>query len=458
MPRIGLHTSILGCVFLLLASSASPAEAEGYQHGDDADPPNILFIILDDAGIDQMTSFGNGGDNPPIVPNIDTIAKGGVKFTNTWAMPECSPSRATVFTGRFPSRTGVTSAILPQMLASAQTSPYETTLPRLLRTQKNYTNAMVGKYHLGNNNPSGNCSPSTRGFDHFDGNMEAGPPSIDTHAGDAETDTPADSGKQQCGFYSRTTTAERPIGACYFEDGSCAERLTGKECLDRNGLLALQERNCERVPPSNLNFERTNGYYVWPDTTNTGSQPAPAGCGFPAGSGCADLTCSNTRPRTKSRGDVPIRREYMTRYQTQASIDWWERQRGPRMLTVSYNSIHTPYQQPPGTTEDENNLQCIGQDSPQVADQQELSNLMFEDMDREIGVLLQELNLATLDSSGKIRRLHLDRENTILVIIGDNGTYEPNVRPPFSNVLAKGSVWQTGVWVPLIVAGAQVKG
>ncbi|MGB5810890.1 MAG: sulfatase-like hydrolase/transferase, partial [Polyangiales bacterium] len=129
MPRVAVPTSILGYAFFLLASSASPAEAEGYRHGDNADPPNILFIILDDAGIDQMTSFGNGGDNPPIVPNIDRIANGGVKFTNTWAMPECSPSRATFFTGRFPSRTGVTSAILPQMLASAQTSPYETTLP-----------------------------------------------------------------------------------------------------------------------------------------------------------------------------------------------------------------------------------------------------------------------------------------------------------------------------------------
>src|SRR5262249_19552871 len=73
-------------------------------------PPNILFIILDDVGIDQLTSFNPNSLDPPSTPNINAIAAAGVKFTNCWMMPECSPSRSTFITGRWPLRTGVTAA------------------------------------------------------------------------------------------------------------------------------------------------------------------------------------------------------------------------------------------------------------------------------------------------------------------------------------------------------------
>ena len=139
--------------------------------------PNIVFIILDDVGIDQMALFGNGGAIPPATPNLDAIAQEGVRFSNVWAMPECSPSRSAFFTGRLGIRTGVTTALIPLMIPQAQVSPYEVTLPRLLRTA-GYSSAMVGKYHLGSNNPAGSCSPATRGFDFFMGNMEAGAPAI----------------------------------------------------------------------------------------------------------------------------------------------------------------------------------------------------------------------------------------------------------------------------------------
>src|SRR5215813_8110941 len=69
--------------------------------------PNILFFIMDDVGIDQMKIFGYGGLTPPRAPNIDAIAHAGVRFRNTWAMPECSPSRAMFFEGRYPLRTNV---------------------------------------------------------------------------------------------------------------------------------------------------------------------------------------------------------------------------------------------------------------------------------------------------------------------------------------------------------------
>src|SRR5690554_6772676 len=59
--------------------------------------PNILFVIMDDVGIDQMAVFGYGGATPSPMPNIDAVARAGVRFRNTWSMPECSPGRASFF-------------------------------------------------------------------------------------------------------------------------------------------------------------------------------------------------------------------------------------------------------------------------------------------------------------------------------------------------------------------------
>jgi len=100
--------------------------------------PNIIFIILDDVGIDQLALFGNGGVLPPLTPNLDLIAARGVKFTNAWAMPECSPSRAAFFTGRYPLRTGVEAAIVNNHLPQSYVSSFEATLPRVL-TKAGYT-------------------------------------------------------------------------------------------------------------------------------------------------------------------------------------------------------------------------------------------------------------------------------------------------------------------------------
>jgi arylsulfatase A-like enzyme len=104
-------------------------------------PPNIVFFILDDVGIDQMEVFGYGGGSPPQLPNITAIANAGVSFRNMWAMPECSPSRALVFEGRYPLRTNVLDAILSVDLANSQVSPYESTTPKILR-EGGYSSAL----------------------------------------------------------------------------------------------------------------------------------------------------------------------------------------------------------------------------------------------------------------------------------------------------------------------------
>lgn len=284
------------------------------------------------------------------------------------------------------------------------------------------------------------------------------PPSIDTRAG---TDTTEDS-TYNCGF---VRAIEEPngigTGACYFdpEDGRpCENGISGKKCLELGGVLVAGEQ-CLNGPPASVDFTLKNAYYVWPDTRNNGRLPAPDGCDS-SGAGCANIKC----PPLDSKSKPPLSREYMTIAQTQGGIKWWNEQQGPRMLTVSYNAIHTPYQQPPddlvaGLVEpDFNDLACQGTGDSVDLDKRQVANAMFEAMDKEVGRMLDELGLATLHDGGTIDTLKLNEENTMLVIIGDNGTFAPIVKFPFDPFHSKGTVYQTGVWVPLIVAGPLVQG
>lgn len=125
---------------------------------------NILFIILDDVGKDQLSAFNPNALTAALTPNLNAIIAAGVKFTNFATMPECSPSRVSFFTGRYPLRTGVNAAILDQDLPAAQLSPFEITTPKALATA-GYQSALLGKYHLGGpeNNPAGNRAPISAG-------------------------------------------------------------------------------------------------------------------------------------------------------------------------------------------------------------------------------------------------------------------------------------------------------
>ncbi|HMR31490.1 MAG TPA: sulfatase-like hydrolase/transferase [Geminicoccus sp.] len=115
---------------MVLAGGTSPASGNEVLSGKER--KDIIFIIMDDVGIDQLKLFGYGGDNPPRTPNLVKIADRGVRFTNVWAMPECSPSRATFFSGRYPIRTGVEAAIVDNHIPQTYLSSFEATLPRLL--------------------------------------------------------------------------------------------------------------------------------------------------------------------------------------------------------------------------------------------------------------------------------------------------------------------------------------
>src|SRR5690554_4466564 len=94
-----------------LAALAGCDSSNTEQAAGPVQPPNILFVVMDDVGIDQMQAFGYGGVTGPHLPNIDAVAAAGLRFRNTWSMPECSPGRAAFFAGRYPIRTNVYQAI-----------------------------------------------------------------------------------------------------------------------------------------------------------------------------------------------------------------------------------------------------------------------------------------------------------------------------------------------------------
>ena len=102
------------------------------------DKPNIVFILADDLGIDNLGCYG--GDKYK-TPQIDKLATDGTRFTRTYGSPLCGPSRAMIMTGRYAFRTGATNQD-----RVAQIKPEdEIMMPKLLKTA-GYATASIGKW------------------------------------------------------------------------------------------------------------------------------------------------------------------------------------------------------------------------------------------------------------------------------------------------------------------------
>jgi len=78
---------------------------------------------------------------------------------------------------------------------------------------------------------------------------------------------------------------------------------------------------------------------------------------------------------------------------------------------------------------------------------------MNEAMDRETGRMLAELGLGSYDADGDFTLADPTETNTWVIVLGDNGSLGYTVMPPFNPAEAKATPYQTGVWVPLTVAG-----
>ena len=126
-------------------------------------PPNVVLIITDDVGYGDIGSYGA----PDIkTPNIDRLARQGVKLTDFYAAPTCTPTRAALITGRYQQRVRLERPLANVGPALEQGLPATgRSLPQLLKNN-GYTTALIGKWHLGYKPEFG---PNAHGFDYFFG-------------------------------------------------------------------------------------------------------------------------------------------------------------------------------------------------------------------------------------------------------------------------------------------------
>ena len=147
-----------GVVLLGLGIPASAQRPAGNQGR-----PNVVLIITDDVGYGDIGSYGA----PDIrTPNIDRLAKDGVKLTDFYAAPLCTPTRAALISGRYQQRVRLERALGSVGPALEQGLPATGhSLPQLLKNN-GYRTALIGKWHLGYKPEFG---PNAHGFDYFFG-------------------------------------------------------------------------------------------------------------------------------------------------------------------------------------------------------------------------------------------------------------------------------------------------
>ncbi|MDR6918821.1 arylsulfatase A-like enzyme [Pseudomonas sp. 3296] len=129
-----------------------------------ADKPNILVIFGDDIGQTNISAYADGVVGYE-TPNIDRIAKEGMKFTDYYAENSCTAGRSTFITGQSPLRTGLSKVGMPGVPVGLQAR--DVTIAQALKA-RGYATGQFGKNHLGDKDE---YLPTNHGFDEFFGNL-----------------------------------------------------------------------------------------------------------------------------------------------------------------------------------------------------------------------------------------------------------------------------------------------
>jgi uncharacterized sulfatase len=151
-------------IFLITFLAISPLWAQR---------PNVITIVTDDQAAWTLGCYGNR-ECP--TPNLDRLAREGVRFTSAFVVtPVCSPSRASFLTGRYGTELGITDGINRPEMEAGVGLPDVPTWPGVLK-QNGYATALVGKWHLGDRP---RFHPTKHGFDHFFGFLGGGESAMD---------------------------------------------------------------------------------------------------------------------------------------------------------------------------------------------------------------------------------------------------------------------------------------
>jgi arylsulfatase A-like enzyme len=160
--------------FVKLSLAAASASAFGTTKSVAAGRPNIVFILADDLGINDVGTYGQIKFR---TPHIDELAQRGVRFTDAYAgAPVCAPSRSTLMTGlntghtrvrgNFALAGGLVGSKGDQKVRRANITPADHTVADYLK-QAGYHTGLMGKWHLDGYDPG--ATPTDHGFDEFRG-------------------------------------------------------------------------------------------------------------------------------------------------------------------------------------------------------------------------------------------------------------------------------------------------
>lgn len=219
--------------------------------------------------------------------------------------------------------------------------------------------------------------------------------------------------------------------------------LTGKYGFRTNVLKVDDD-----MPTSEISIQRhldnTNSGYnhavigKW-HLSNDATHPTTMGVGYYAGLLNGGVQ-SYTNWNFTENGITNNSNEYTTTKFTDLAINWVQQQNQPWFLWLAYNAPHTPFHLPSAELHSQGNLP---EDQASIdANPLPYYLAMIEAMDSEIGRLLNSMSIE-------------ERENTVVIFIGDNGT-PGQVVQDYASQRAKGSIFQGGVNVPMIISGKNV--
>jgi len=152
----GMTRLIKNSIFTSLFMSVSIANAQ--------EKPNVIIIYSDDQGAIDLNIYGS---NDLVTPNIDNLAKNGVRFTQFYAAPVCSPSRASLLTGLTPQQARVPGNAGASINSKAGLPTDKYTMAEMFK-EAGYKTAHIGKWHLGYQEE---MRPNAQGFDYSFGHL-----------------------------------------------------------------------------------------------------------------------------------------------------------------------------------------------------------------------------------------------------------------------------------------------
>ncbi|MCA9492948.1 MAG: sulfatase-like hydrolase/transferase, partial [Myxococcales bacterium] len=292
----------------------------------------MLLVVLDDVGFDKIGAYGHGWPTPA-TPTLDRLIAEGRFFRHAWSQPMCSPTRATLMTGRLAQRTGV-GQIVFSWEEEVGLPDDERTLPEMLRRSPvRWDTSFVGKWHL-DGQPDAAHGPGRQGFAWYRGTL-------------GNLREPIHSGEEQAPDLGYAHWIEDDNGELHDQRGWVVER-TADDTIAR--MAAMEE---------------------------------------------------------------------------------------PWLLWSAFHAAHVPFDPvPPGIPGAE-----VASDAP-LADRHEA---LVRAADHELGRILDAMSPAL-------------RARTTVIVVGDNGTPMQAIRPPLPQAQGKGSVYELGVRVPLVVTGPLVDG